>query len=67
MAKVLSFFEHTLYTHQAASSFPPFESHFLVPNKNPKYLVLVYSVMVTILGQDASYDAHHYIFRFILL
>jgi len=55
------------YIHQAASSFLTFEFHFLVPNKNPKYLVLVYSVMVTILGRVASYDAHHYIFRFILL
>jgi hypothetical protein len=55
------------YNHQAASSFPTFGFHFLVPNKNPKYLVLIHLVMVTLLGRDASHDANHYILRFILL
>jgi len=55
------------YIHQEASSFPTFGFHFLVPNKNPKYLVLIYSVMVSILDRDGSCDAHHYIFSFILL
>jgi hypothetical protein len=43
---MFSFFNITLilsfsceYIHQAASSFPTFGFHFLVPNKNPKYLL----------------------------
>jgi len=71
---MFSFFSITLilsficeYIHQAASSFPIFGFHFLVPNKNPKYLILIYSVVFTILGRGTSYDAHHYIFRIIHL
>ena len=44
-----------------------FGIHFLVPNKNNKYLIFMYSVMVKILGRDASHDAHHYVFRSILM